>query len=237
MVVPTPQPRASRSKLSGVVVPHAPTLKQRLAAWLAFVLVRAVAVTLRYKLDDRSGYYENRSAGPAIYAAWHNRLALSMIVYHRYIRPRNRTAGLAAMVSASRDGGLLAAILERFKVQPVRGSTSRRGPQALLELTSLAVRGHDLAITPDGPRGPCYVVQDGVMSLAQLTGLPILPVSYHLSWKIRPRSWDRFQIPLPFSRFDVIFEKPIHIPREASDSEREVLRQHLEQVLKDISRD
>ena len=65
-------------------------------------------------------------------------------------------------------------------MQPVRGSTSRRGPQALLELTSWSERGYDLAITPDGPRGPCYVVQDGIMSLAQLTGLPILPVSYHL---------------------------------------------------------
>jgi len=73
------------------------------------------------------------------------------------------------MVSASRDGGLLAAVLERFKVQPVRGSSSRRGRQALLELTTWAERRYDLAITPDGPRGPRYVVQDGIISLARLT--------------------------------------------------------------------
>ena len=83
---------------------------------------------------------------------------------------------MAALVSASKDGGFLSGILELFGVQPVRGSSSRRGPQALLELTTWAERGHDLTITPDGPRGPCYQVQDGVMSLAQLTGLPIVPV-------------------------------------------------------------
>ena len=218
-------------------MPHAPTWKQRLVAWLVVALVRLVAVTLRYRLDDRSGYYEDRNAGPAIYAIWHNRLALALIAYYRYGKPRIRTAGIAALVSASRDGGLLAAILECFKVQPVRGSTSRRGPQALLELTSWAGRGYDLAITPDGPRGPCYVVQEGVMALAQLTGLPILPFSYHLQWKIRPKSWDRFQIPLPFSRCEMIVVEPIRVPREASNAEREVIRQHLEQVLKDISRD
>ena len=75
------------------------------------------------------------------------------------------------------------------------------------------------------------------MSLAQLTGLPILPFSYHLNWKIRPKSWDRFQIPLPFSRCELIVVEPIRVPREASDAERENLRQQLEQVLKSISRD
>jgi lysophospholipid acyltransferase (LPLAT)-like uncharacterized protein len=66
-----------------------------------------------------------------------------------------------------------------FGVQPVRGSTSRRGPQALLELTTWAERGYDLTITPDGPRGPCYQVQEGVMSLAQVTGLPMVPVAFN----------------------------------------------------------
>ena len=68
---------------------------------------------------------------------------------------------MAALVSASKDGAFLTAILEQLKVQPVRGSSSRRGAQALLELTTWAERGYDLAITPDGPRGPRYVVQEG----------------------------------------------------------------------------
>src|ERR1043166_3620677 len=141
------------------------------------------------------------------------------------------------MVSASKDGGLLTAILECFKVQPVRGSSSRRGHQALLELTTWADDGYDLAITPDGPRGPCYVVQDGIMSLAQVTGLPIIPVSYWLGWKIRANSWDRFQIPLPFSRCEIIYEKPIYIERDATSEERERKRQKLENTLRSISTD
>jgi hypothetical protein len=139
------------------------------------------------------------------------------------------------MVSASRDGGLLARILELFRVHPVRGSSSRRGPQALRELTTLAESGSDLAITPDGPRGPCYVVQDGVIALAQLTGLPIVPISFHLAWKHQARSWDRFQIPFPFSRCDVRAGAPLRIPRQTSDTEREALRQQLETALRQLT--
>ncbi len=226
-----------RRRSSGVVVPHQPRWHQRLAAWLIFALVRAVSATLRYRWTDRSGYFANPPAEPAIYCIWHNRLALCLIPYFGYIRKRNQTPGLAAMVSASKDGGFLAGILECFGVQPVRGSTSRRGPQALLELTGWAERGYDLAIAPDGPRGPAYVVQEGIIGLAQVTGLPIIPVSYYLRWKIQVKSWDRFQIPLPFSFCEMLFGQPIRVPRKASDEEREALRQQLERTLKDISRD
>ena len=75
------------------------------------------------------------------------------------------------------------------------------------------------------------------MSLAQLTGRPIMPVSYSLNWKIRVKSWDRFQIPLPFSRCEMIYAKPIYVPREATDAEREQLRLQLETELRAISRD
>jgi lysophospholipid acyltransferase (LPLAT)-like uncharacterized protein len=222
---------------SGVVVAHRIKWHQRALARLIFILIRLGSATLRYRWNDRSGFFNGTPPGPAIYCVWHNRLALCMTAYFGYVKKRNSTPGMAAMVSASRDGGFLTGILECFNVQPVRGSSSRRGPQALLELTTWAERGYDLAITPDGPRGPVYVVQDGVMSLAQLTGLPIVPVSYHLNWKIRVKSWDRFQIPLPFSRCEMIYEKPIFVPREASDEEREKLRKQLEETLKEISRD
>ncbi len=231
-------PAADPSRKSrGVVVPHPPRWPQRLGAWLVFALLRGLAATLRYDWQDRSGYFEGAPAGPVIFCVWHNRLALSMQAYFGYARKRSRSAGMAAMVSASRDGGFLTAILEAFHVQPVRGSSSRRGPQALLELTTWAERGYDLAITPDGPRGPCYVVQDGVMSLAQITGLAIIPFSFQLQWKWRPKSWDRFQIPLPFSRCEMILEKAIRVPRGASDSEREELRRQLENTLRSITRD
>lgn len=144
---------------------------------------------------------------------------------------------MAGMVSASRDGGLLARVLEHFDIEPVRGSSSRRGGQALREMVSWAESGYDLAITPDGPRGPCYTVQDGVISTAQLTGLPIVPVSYHLIWKIRSKSWDRFQIPLPFTRCEITVGKTMRVPRETSDAEREELRKQLEAELLAITRD
>ena len=114
-----------------------------------------------FKWDDRAGWLKNPPTGPVIFCIWHNRLVLSMEGY-RIFQKASPRKGMAAMVSASRDGGLLTAILERFKVQPVRGSSSRRGPQALLELITWGERGYDLAITPDGPRGPCGVVQEGV---------------------------------------------------------------------------
>jgi len=199
--------------------------------------MRLVSTTLRYSWTDRSGHFDGPSTDPVIFCFWHNRLALTTKAYYGFVRKHHHPTGLAAMVSASKDGALLAAILQRFKFQPVRGSSSRRGRQALLELTTWAERGYDLAITPDGPRGPCYLVQEGGISLAQITGLPIIPFSYHIQWKLRPRTWDRFQIPLPFSRCEMILEKSLYVPRGVSDKEREVLRQQLEHTLKSISED
>jgi lysophospholipid acyltransferase (LPLAT)-like uncharacterized protein len=231
------QPLPKRNRSGGIVVPHTARWNQRLGAWLVFVLVRAISATLRYRWTDSSGHFDNPSPGPAIYCIWHNRLALSMPAYEAYVRKRKEDSAMAALVSASKDGGFLAAILECFNVQPVRGSTSRRGPQALLELTTWAERGYDLAITPDGPRGPRYVVRDGVTALAQITGLPILPFSWHARWKLQVRSWDRFQIPLPFSICEMSIGQPVCIQRDASDAEREALRKKLEQALKEISKD
>jgi len=233
---PEPLPAAPKRK-SGIVVPHAPKWHQRLAAALIYALVHALAATLRFRLIDLSGFFSDVPQEKIIFAIWHNRLSLSLILYRRYVARRDRNRRLVAMVSASRDGGMLAGVLERFGVEPVRGSSSRRGPQALREMVSWSKRGHDLAITPDGPRGPCYIVQEGVISTAQLTGLPIVPVSYHLNWKIRAKSWDRFQIPLPFARCEVAVGKIIRVPREATDVERGELRKQLEAEMRAITRD
>ncbi len=232
----TPAARPGKRK-SGVVVPHKARWSQRVAAALIYGLIRLVSATLRYRLDDGSGMLASALQEKVIFALWHNRLALSLVMYRRYVLRFAPDRRLAAMVSASRDGGLLARILELFGAQPVRGSSSRRGPQALREMVSWAETGHDLAITPDGPRGPCYQVQEGVISTAQLTGLAIVPVSYHLNWKFRSKSWDRFQVPLPFARCEITAGRPIRVPREATYADREVLRKELEQVLREISRD
>lgn len=233
---PKPETRNPKSK-SGVVVPHTPSWHQRLMAALVYAFIRALAATIRFKLTDASGYFSDAPQEKLIFAIWHNRLALALILYHRYVARRDRRRRLVALVSASRDGGLLARILEHFKVQPVRGSSSRRGPQALRELVSWAEKGHDLAITPDGPRGPRYLVQEGVISAGALTGLPIVPVSYHLQWKIRLKSWDGFQIPLPFTRCEIFTGPALRVPRSVSEAERETWRKRLEEELRAITRD
>jgi lysophospholipid acyltransferase (LPLAT)-like uncharacterized protein len=220
-----------------VVVPHRPSLGQRIAAMAIEWIIRTLAATVRFRVHDPLRQIADGSDSPFIFGIWHNRLALCLIIYHRYVVRRYPHRRMAAMVSASRDGGLLTRVLERFHVVPIRGSSSRRGPQALRELAACARRGLDLAITPDGPRGPRYVVQDGLIALAQLTGLPILPASYRLQWKITLRSWDQFQIPLPFTRCDVHVAPPVRIPRETTETERETARQALESALRSITFD
>lgn len=226
----SPSPARRTGRVSGVVVPKLPSRGQRALAWVVANGMRLLAATLRYRVNSRRGPAELPEE-PVIFALWHNRLGLCMKVYESFVRPDRQEDHLAALISASKDGAFLAAILQQFGVQPVRGSSSRRGAQALLELTSWAKRGYDLAVTPDGPRGPRYLVQEGVMTLAQVSGLPIVPYSCRLGWKLVVKSWDRFEIPLPFSRCEMTFGDPIRVPREATAAERARLREQLQSVL------
>ena len=105
------------------------------------------------------------------------------------------------------------------------------------ELASCAELGYDLAVTPDGPRGPRYVVQKGVIDLAQFTGLPIIAVTCNTRRKICIKSWDGFQIPLPFSRCELVLHAPMLVPRDASEAKTEELRLELEGSLLAGSRD
>jgi lysophospholipid acyltransferase (LPLAT)-like uncharacterized protein len=226
---------AARNR-SGVVVPHALNWHQKLAATLIYGATRMLTATLRPAWRDGSGILREEGP-PIIFCFWHNRLALSMMIYHRHVRKHRPRQALAAMISASKDGGLLARALEKYKVQPVRGSSSRRGRQALLELTTWIERGYHVAITPDGPRGPRYKVQNGIVMLAQLTGSPIIPVSCHIHWKICLKSWDRFQVPLPFSKCEMRLGPPIWVARETTADEREMRRLELEKTMQELTTD
>ncbi len=231
-----PPPRRAQLK-SGVVIPNRPRWHQRLVALFIYLFERALAATLRVRWEDRAGLATGTLQGPVIFCLWHNRLALSMFIWRTYVRRHHGCNGLAALISASKDGALLAATLEQFGIQPVRGSSSRRGAQALVELTSSLERGLHAAITPDGPRGPRYQVQPGVAALAQLTGVSIVPAAYHASRKIVFRSWDRFQLPLPFARCEIILDAPLTLSREATEEQREEFRRQLEERLRAISKD
>jgi len=234
---PHPPAAGRHSKKSGIVIPHAPKWHQRLGALLLYVALRGLLLTVRCRQRVPSGHSELKAPTPVIICIWHNRLATCIKPLDLYRRPHNSGAGMAALVSASKDGAFLSRTLEWFGVQPVRGSSSRRGAQAILEMTTWAERRYDLTVTPDGPRGPCYQVQDGILKLAQLTGLPILPVALNLNWKISVKSWDKFQIPLPFARCEVCLGKPFRVPANASDAERGELRRQLEAEMRAITRD
>ncbi len=231
-------PDANPQKLTpAVVIPHRAKWHQRLAARLIWLIVRSVAATVRFRLDDRSGYFSSPPKEALIFAVWHNRLSLSLALYDYFVRRHQPERMLVCLVSASKDGGLLARVMQLFRVETARGSSSRRGAQALRELVSWGERGYDLAITPDGPRGPCYTVREGVIATAQLTGMTIVPASYRLNWKIQLKSWDTFQIPLPFARCDITTGRVMRVPREATEAEREALRQQLEAEMRAITRD
>lgn len=231
-----PNPKAAKPNPLGKVVPLQPHWHGRLAARLIHGLVLVLGWTLRWQWPQNVEAVEATRRGTVIFAIWHNRLALSLLLYRHTVlgMPGRR---MAALVSASRDGGLLARVLQLFDVLPVRGSSSRRGAQALRELILAARSGCDLAVTPDGPRGPRYRVQEGVIVAAQMTGLPIIPVAYGLGWKWTLRSWDGFQVPMPFSRCDVRFGSPLVVPEDATPEEREVLRVELERRLMAITWD
>lgn len=202
--------------------------------WLLRVLVSLIGATQRWRIEDPSGLLANTPQQPVIFAFWHNRIFLMPFLFKKHWNTRKRDR-VAVLVSASKDGEKLVRVLEKFNLICVRGSSSRRGKEALRELKRLVDDGYDIGITPDGPRGPKYQVADGVTSLAQLTGTPIVPVSYLLSWKITLKSWDAFMIPLPFGRATLRLAPPILVPREADSAERESKRLELESVLKRLS--
>jgi Kdo2-lipid IVA 3' secondary acyltransferase len=128
------------------------------------------------------------------------------------------------LTSASRDGEILAQLVGQFGMAAVRGSSSRRGSRAFLELVDQVKNGNHIAITPDGPRGPRYSLGPGAVSLAQLTATPIVPMHAKFSRCFRMKSWDGFIIPLPFSKLSVTVDDPIHVPRELSNKEFEAVR-------------
>jgi len=112
--------------------------------------------------------------------------------------------------------------MKSFGLGSVRGSSSRRGGAALIGLREVLEKGEDPAITPDGPRGPVYKLGQGVVYLAQQTGTGILPIHIEYSRAVRLKSWDRFMIPLPFSKVHVTFDEIIFVAPEADIEEERV---------------
>jgi len=189
---------------------------KRFLLGLSSLLIRLVGSTLRVTIDDRGGILNRPDHPPVIIAFWHNRTMLMAYFFYTYCR--GRTA--LTFISLSRDGQLITDVAARFGIKAVRGSSSRHGISA----TMAALRASDdpridLVITPDGPRGPRYQIRPGLLRLAQMTGRPIVAVTYDLPWKHLLNSWDRFHIPCPFSTCRLITSEPIFVPTHATKAE------------------
>lgn len=194
---------------------------------LGYGIVRALLATVRIRVEDHAGMMRRPALRPVLWAFWHNRLFIIPYLFDRVIGQRPG----AAMTSASKDGEVLAALLGRFGIQSVRGSSSRRGAIAWRELRRAMQNGADGAITPDGPRGPRYQLKPGILVLSQKSGIPILPVQVRYSSCFRLKSWDGFMIPRPFCRIDVTFEPLLELPESATEEEVEEARARLEALL------
>ncbi|MBT7959523.1 MAG: lysophospholipid acyltransferase family protein [Akkermansiaceae bacterium] len=142
------------------------------------------------------------------------------------------TAPATALASASRDGAIIESMVTSFGVKTVRGSSSRRGVAALIALKKALAAGEHLFITPDGPRGPRYHLQPGVVKLAQSSGAPIVPVRFHHSSSWRLKSWDRFHIPKPFGKVVINISDAIHIPSKIDKNDFETYRKKVEDALR-----
>jgi len=205
--------------------------RERFLAILGATILRLLFLTLRLNFEDRTGFTENILKSPVIMCFWHNRIIGITLAFTRHY-PGTVRKGVNVLTSASRDGEILAQLAGQFGMDAVRGSSSRRGSRAMRELVDLAEDGHDIAITPDGPRGPRYSFGPGAISLAQLTGTPIAPVHAKFSRCFRMKTWDGFIIPLPFSKVSVTVDDPIRVPRGLSNEEFEAARSRVETLLR-----
>lgn len=203
-------------------VPRKKKLSRRLLEAIAIVLgalvLRVLFRTWRVEVRDAAGDLVDRPE-KVVYAFWHNRM-LGFVHTHR-------RRGVTVMVSRHGDGEIIARIIEQFGFRTVRGSTTRGGVSALKALIDETAR-FDVAITPDGPRGPRYRLKPGVVLVASKSGRKVVYGSCAASRAWRFQSWDRFIVPKPFARLVVRIEGPVEIPPELDEAATEAARRDLE---------
>lgn len=194
-------------------------------------MIRILGMTLRREVIGNVSELNARDQ-PIIHVMWHNQILAAPYLW-RKMYPRRECV---VLTSASKDGVVLASAVKVFNLGAVHGSSSRRGAAAIVALRRASKNGKDLVFTPDGPRGPRYQLQPGVIKIAQTTGLPVVAmrIDYLSCWTLK--TWDRFQIPKPFSKVRIILEEPITVPRRLHDEEFEKERLRLEKcLLQDIT--
>ncbi|MRJ02668.1 MAG: lysophospholipid acyltransferase family protein [Epsilonproteobacteria bacterium] len=203
---------------------------KRLLLWivppLGSAIIRGLYLSCRREFHLPKG--EIDPSRPYIFVFWHGALLMQFFPYRR-LRGDHK---VAVIISEHLDGELIVRISKRFGVEAIRGSSRRGGVKALIGALRMVERGYDVAITPDGPRGPRYSVAPGVIALARKSGAPIIPLGYVPSSYWQLKSWDGFIIPKPFSKIDFYIGEPFRIDG-LSDGEAElVVRDHLMKVSK-----
>ena len=204
--------------------------RARVLIVLGFWLYRVWARTLRLQVEDPANVVSFVRNQPVIFAIWHNRLLMLPRVFDPCF-PTRQSYGL---ISASRDGDLIAIFIERSGYGTIRGSSSRKGVIALRQLVDTLAANGNVLVTPDGPRGPVYQASQGVVFLAQKTGAPVVPIHMEYSSCWRLKSWDRFIVPHPFAKLRAIFGMPLRIAETQTPEEFEAERMRLQNAIMDL---
>jgi lysophospholipid acyltransferase (LPLAT)-like uncharacterized protein len=202
----------------------------KLSASILNLLLRLICSTNKLSTTRLDIFERWAEEGNNIFAFWHSRLFY--LVY--YSIKNAKKPKISVLISMSRDGDYGVAMGRKLGQDVVRGSTSRGGHKAIRDLARKAAAGNNIAITPDGPRGPAYRVNEGVIRLAQLTGARIIPVSYDATRKKKLKSWDGFIVVKPFGRVHMAFAEPVQIPRDLGSGEVEKYREELEKTLLEL---
>jgi lysophospholipid acyltransferase (LPLAT)-like uncharacterized protein len=194
---------------------------------LGYRICAGLGSTLKWRVEGLQHYDEVVLGGrQPIMAFWHGRILPATIFF--------KDRGIVVITSENFDGEWIAGIIERFGYGTARGSTSRGGSRALVQMKREMDAGKATGFTLDGPRGPARVAQAGAVWLSKATGNPVLP--FHLEadrhWTVN--SWDQTQIPKPFSTVSVVVGEPFQVPLDVTDGEFEASRQRLEQQLQQL---
>lgn len=204
-------------------------LKAETMAWLISFAIQWLGRSLRVCRNDEAEFLTGKHSTEYIFAFWHNRLLAMPLAFNLFYHNRKGAVGIT---SASGEGTLLTMVFKRFGIQTIRGSSSRQGTAALYALIEKLEHGYDVVITPDGPRGPLYEIKPGLLFLAKKTGRPILPIMVEYSHCLRLGTWDRFMIPLPFSRVTFKSLPLIFVPPEQDSRQLEEQRLRMDQIMR-----
>lgn len=204
---------------------------RRTACWLISLYIRLVKLTSKW--DVRGGHIPEKfwnEGRPFILALWHGRLMMMPYSWRRGVP-------IDFLISFHRDGDLVSRTIAHFDLGTIRGSSKKGGAAALKAMVTALRQGKNIGIAPDGPTGPRMRASEGIISVARLSGAPIIPAACASSRRIVLGSWDRFVIALPFGRGVFCWGEPITVPRDADDQAVQAAIQKLEAALNGLADD